>query len=491
MSTVKRAFIVTSAQRYLVVLINFAVFATVARLLTPSEIGIAAIGVSTVAVCQVLRDFGIIPYLVQLPSIHREAIRTGFTLSMIIAAALAALLVAAGPSMAAFYGAVELKQYMYIAAVQLIVGTFYGPIAATLQRDMAFGKLAIVEIVVSIVGAAATIAFAIGGFGALSIAWSTLLQSIIASAAPLYFKRSFWAFVPCLKGWRAILAFGSYTSAGWALVRAYELFTNSVCGRVLSFDALGHFNRAIMICDLPLKGLLSGIFPLSLPALAAAKRDGHCLKTAFFNALGLVTAVLWPALAVIAVFSQPMVDVFLGGQWTDAKSLVPIIALSMLFSFPSFLTYPMLVVAGNVRQTTTLALITLPVCALIVAGVAPMGLQAIAWSLVITVPFQNIVALAFIRRCVHFEWHELASNLRGSALVTLYTSIPLLAVFALNGFRQDLDLVETVAGLLGAGLAWLYGLARTQHPLWFHVEDAIASVLRALAKRQVRTAGLP
>ena len=69
------------------------------------------------------------------------------------------------------------------------------------------------------------------------------------------------------------------------------------------------------------------------------------MKTAFFNALGLVTAVLWPALAVIAVFSEPIVDVFLGGQWTDAKSLVPIIALSMLFSFPSFLTYPMLVLS--------------------------------------------------------------------------------------------------------------------------------------------------
>ena len=71
---------------------------------------------------------------------------------------------------------------------------------------------------------------------------------------------------------------------------------------------------------------------------------------------------------------------------------------------------------------------------------------------------------------------SLHSNLRASALVTLFTIVPLLAVFVLNGFRQDLGLLETVAGLLGAGLAWLYGLARTQHPLWLHVEDAIVSV---------------
>ena len=338
---------------------------------------------------------------------------------MMIALALSAFLIAAGPSMAAFYGELDLKQFMYIGAIQLIVGTFYGPIAADLQREMAFGKLAIVELVVASVGAVATITFALLGFGALSIAWSALLQSVVASAMPLYFKRSFWAFQPCLKGWRTILSFGAYTSASWALVRAYELFTNSVCGRVLSFDALGHFNRATMICDLPLKGLLSGIFPLALPALAAAQRDGHCLKTAFFNAVGLVTAVLWPSLALIAVFSQPIVEIFLGSQWTTAQSLVPIIAIAMLFSFPSFLTYPMLVLAGNVRQTTTVSLITLPVCALIVASVAPMGLQAIAWSLLITVPLQNIVSLIFIRRCVHFNWDELIGNLRNSALIAL------------------------------------------------------------------------
>ena len=96
MSTLKRALIVTSAQRYLVVVITFGVFAAVARLLTPSEIGVAAVGVSTVGVCQVLRDFGIIPYLVQLPAVTRETMRTSFTLSMLIALALSAVLIAAG-----------------------------------------------------------------------------------------------------------------------------------------------------------------------------------------------------------------------------------------------------------------------------------------------------------------------------------------------------------------------------------------------------------
>jgi O-antigen/teichoic acid export membrane protein len=489
MRKVRRAFIVTSAQRYVVVLINFGVFAALARLLTPSEIGLAAIGISTVAVCQVLRDFGIVPCLVQLPTVNREMFRTGFTISLLICLALSAALLLGGPTVASFYGEENLKYYLYIAALQLVVGTFYGPIAAGLQRDMAFGKLAIVELVVAAIGAVATIGFAYNGFGALSLAWSTLLQSVIASAAPLYFRRDFWAFRPCLKGWRTFLSFGTYTSFGWALARGYELFTNAVCGRVLSLDALGHYNRATMICDLPLKGLLAGIFPLTLPALAAAKREGHCLKTAFFNAVGYVTVVLWPALAVIAIFSQPAVEILLGPQWSSAKSLVPIIAIATMFAFPSFLTYPMLVLFGNVRQTTTVSLITLPISAVVVALAAPFGLQAIVWSLLITVPFQNAVSLVFIRMSVRFEWREFLGSLRSSALVTLLAAMPPLAIVAISGFGEEgPGLGLTAVGLVGAGTAWLYGLYRLGHPLWPHIEEVMASVAGSLAKRDLRTA---
>jgi hypothetical protein len=73
----------------------------------------------------------------------------------------------------------------------------------------------------------------------------------------------------------------------------------------------------------------------------------------------------------------------------------------------------------------------------------------------------------------------------------LLASVPLLAVVMVNGFDQHLGLVETATGLLGAATAWLYALAKTQHPLWFHVEDAIASITRSLAKRYARTAGQP
>jgi hypothetical protein len=102
---------------------------------------------------------------------------------------LAAALIVMGPYLASFYGEAALERYLDIAAWQLVAGAFYVPIGAMLQRDMAFGKLAIVEIVITAAGAAMTIALAWYGFGALSFAWSGLLQSVIAGAMPLYFRR--------------------------------------------------------------------------------------------------------------------------------------------------------------------------------------------------------------------------------------------------------------------------------------------------------------
>ncbi len=326
--------------------------------------------------------------------------RTAFTVSMAIALPLAALMVVIGPFVASFYAAPALPLFMAISGATLIAGAFFGLVAALLQRDMEFGTLALIEVVCVILGAVTAIALAWKGYGAVSFAWSGLVQSVVAGIMPVCYRPAFWVFRPCFKDWKAVITFGGFTTISFALGRAYELFTYSVYGRLLSLDALGLYNRATMICDLPMKGVLSGIVPIALPALAAELRAGRCLKAAFFNGVALVTVVLWPALAIIALFAQPVVSILLGSQWGGVQSFVPIFAVAAAFSFSSYLTYPILVLAGDVKQTVSISLIALPPCAIIVVLAAHMGLDAVVWSVLITTPLQNAVALLFIRRSV-------------------------------------------------------------------------------------------
>lgn len=482
MTAVKRALIVTSVQRYIVLAINFISFAALSRLLTPAQIGVSIIGLGIITICQTIRDFGLVAYVINQTDDVPIKVRSSFTVSMLIAIVLAAALLWLAAPASRFYGEPAFQTYLALASAQLIIGTFYGPISALLQRDMNFFSLAIVEIVATAACAAVTIALAVLGYGALSVAWGGLISSAVAGLLPLYFLPATWAFRPSLTHWRDIVSFGTFTSLGFVLSRGYDLLTASIYGRLLSLSSLGLYNRAMMVCDLPMKGLLSGVVPLALPALAAEKREGRCLKKAMLNGFALMTAVLWPALAVLALFADTFAAILLGQQWLGAGALIPIIAASAVFSFPAFFTYPVLVLAGHVRQTVTAQAVSLPLCALILWIAAHYGLNAVVWSLLITVPLQNVVSLYFIRRAVPFEPAELISTLTPSALLAGVTAIPtFMTSVALTSLGVPQMLAFPLVLLAGAGY-WLGGLMWLDHPLSPHLRDAIHMARRKAAR---------
>jgi O-antigen/teichoic acid export membrane protein len=156
---------------------------------------------------------------------------------------------------------------------------------------------------------------------------------------------------------------------------------------------------------------------------------------------------------------------------------VRVIALASLVLFPSFMTYPLLVSLGRIRDTLTSSLIALPPTMLVLIGSAFIGLHAVAASLFLTAPFQVYVALSFVRRHVSFKWSELALAIRKSAVVTMCAAVAPAATVAVLGFRLDLSVPEGAMAGTGAVLGWLVGLALTKHPLLAELRD-VADVAR-------------
>jgi O-antigen/teichoic acid export membrane protein len=63
--------------------------------------------------------------------------------------------------------------------------------------------------------------------------------------------------------------------------------------------------------------------------------------------------VQWPFLICLALLADPAVRLLLGARWSDTAPLVRIIALAWLAMTPAFLTYPVLVAAGRIKDTLT------------------------------------------------------------------------------------------------------------------------------------------
>jgi O-antigen/teichoic acid export membrane protein len=284
-----------------------------------------------------------------------------------------------------------------------------------------------------------------------------------------------------------MLSFGAVSSSVSLVNMAYELLPRLAFGKILGFEALGIYARAVTVCQLPDRAIGAALQPVVLPAMAAHVRVGGDLKAAYLRGLTLMSAVQWPALVLLALLADPVVRVLLGAQWSEAAPLVRIITLASTTLAPAFMTFPVLVASGRLRDTLVSSLISLPPSVLIVVGVAPFGLTAVALSTFIVAPLQMGVALYFVRRAIGLSWAEVVDAGRASVGVTLGTAaVPaLIVLLSPNGFA--LGWVETCLALLGAAVGWLVALRLVSHPIGAEFL-ATREMLVALGGRWRRTA---
>ena len=465
MSEFRRSVMFSMVDRYAALLLNVVGTAVLARLLTPAEFGVVMIGVAIVALVDAVREFGVAAFLVQMRDLSPQAVRTAFTVSLALSAVLAAAVLAAADCAAGWYGDPRVAVSMRLITISFLLVPFSGPVLALLRREMAFHRVAVINVAGAAAQMVVAIILAMFGFGYLSLALGAVASSAALAAAAVASGPGFSIYRPCLVGWQRVLSFGGWASGTMLLNTFYVMQPQLWLGRFAGLDAAGLFNRAIMLCQLQDRLVMSVLSPVLLPALSDRVRGNQDLKDAYLRGAALGLTVQWPFLACLALLADPIVQVLLGAQWSAAAVLVRIVALASLSMFPAFLTYPVLVATGRVQDTFTASLISLPPSFVLVFAASWFGAEAVAATSLVTLPLQMAVALHFVRRQVRFAWPEFIAAIRPGAFASFFAILAPSAVIVLTGFRFDVGIVAGAVAGLGAVVGWLMGLALVRHPL--------------------------
>ncbi len=136
---VRRALVIATGTQYLRIAVRFVSMALLARLLTPSEIGLAVIGTALVTVLLALREFASSEFLIQRDEVTRDDIRASFTVLFLMTALMTAAVFVLAPWIGSFYGEEKLAPFIEISVVAGLIEALSLPIQGLLRRDLAFG----------------------------------------------------------------------------------------------------------------------------------------------------------------------------------------------------------------------------------------------------------------------------------------------------------------------------------------------------------------
>ena len=488
MGLYRRAFLFSSAERYLTIVLNFVLISVISRILTPDEIGVSVIGTTIIAFAEALRDSPS-SYLVQKKELTRADARTAFTIMLLISLLIAAILVAVSERLGRALGQNDLAPFLWVIAACLIPACLERPIMALLRRDMEFATYAFINVTTMLTTVLLTVFLALRGYSYMCFAWGLLGGTLVSALLALCVRPLFWIFRPLLTEWRRVLPFNVNGATNALLAVVYDVVPYMILGRSAQFATIGHFNRVMMLCRIPDK-LSAGLISLALPAFSTVVREGGSLPRAYLRALELVTVFDWPLRVLLALFADDAVRLVLGPQWTQIVPALQLTALASLLSAPQVLAYPILVAAGAVRDIMTINLICLPIAALAMAVGAQHGLEGMALAIFLIAPAQAGVTVIFIRRRVALQWRDLMTAAQRSMIVSLWSAAGPFALVLISGGRPESSLALCVLMGLVAASGWLIGVRTTRHPVCIELErarDVLLSRIPRLRGNRVET----
>ena len=318
---------------------QFVVSIVLARMLSPSEIGVFSMTIVFVNIAHIFRDFGVGTYLQREPELTPEKMRaaTGvmFTTSWIIAAAL----YLASPWISRWFKEPAMVPVMKVLAIGFLFIPFGSITHSLLTREFAAGKQAIVNVVGTATFTVTCLGLAYLGFGTMSMAWANL-ANIIACAiayAPLRPKNLPW--MPSFRHWRNVLHFGVGTLLSNCLGSINNAVPDILLGKLGSATLVGLFSRASSTVSI--FGYIAGstVTYGSVSYISQAHHRGEPLGPLLNKATALVTAVGWPALALTYVFGNEIVMTLYGEKWLPAVPAINALVIAgivgMMFNYTS------------------------------------------------------------------------------------------------------------------------------------------------------------
>lgn len=483
MNLVQRSIIFSAVERYGSMLFLLLSIAILSRLLTPEEFGIFAIvNALTTVTASSFQEFGGANYLIQKASLSRRNIRTSFTITFCMSLLIGALLFAIKDDLAAFFGQQALATGIAVSVLNFLLWPFSITVSALFRRDMEFGALAICNLAANFMTAVVSIVLAMMNYSFMAPVWGAVVGNAILAIFLILWRKEFGLFRPSLVGYRDVFAFGFYSS-GVAIINVFYSFAPQlILARTLNLTAVGLYSRAMSVTQIFDRTVVQVLSPVIMPAIFSHTKAGGNLKSIYLTSVELLSSVQWPFLLFVAIMAHPLIVIWLGPTWLEIVPLVRLLCIGYLALFAACLTYPVLVAVGRVRDALTSSLISLPPSLLLIGAASFWGVEAVAATALVALPFQAFVAIRYISRHIGMSFGEFFRSIAKSGVVTVCSSAgALLAAVAIQ-FGQIGLVAGLMAGCILAAAGWLLGLVMTSHPLLKHLLAAVNGLRFALPK---------
>jgi len=230
------------------------------------------------------------------------------------------------PVVASLYHEARVEPLLKILAVTLLISGLSIVHQAILERELAFNKLAKLEITATLIGSFVGIGSALLGYGAWSLVYHSLAEA--ATITILLWTACSWK-PKLLFCWDEVKSVSSYSLnlTGFNIFNYFVRNTDYILiGRFLGARNLGYYTLAYQIMLYPLRRISAVIGRVMFPVYAKMQDDTDRFRNAYLKVAGAIALVTFPMMFGLWAVVEPLVLAVFGIQWKPVILLLMILA---------------------------------------------------------------------------------------------------------------------------------------------------------------------
>ncbi|WP_448188452.1 oligosaccharide flippase family protein [Azospirillum sp. sgz301742] len=385
--------------------VQLALAAVLARLLSPADYGIVGVAAGVLRFLQYFADFGIVSTVIQKRDLdHARDVPILFALAAGANLVLLGVVWVGAPLLAAVVPNLSADTVAVLRGLAFagLIGGAGQTAIALMRRNLDFRAIGIQGFVALAVGqGAVAIPLAAAGFGPWSLVGGAIAQVAVAAALAL------WSVRPVLRPrsttrvrLRALATLGS----GYLILRILDStglhLLPVVVGVLAGMDAVGLWDRAFILAMLPLEALCAGAGQILFPVYSRLAGEPERLRKAWLSVILLGPCLLGGVAGGMAAAAPQIVSVMLGPAWLGAVQPLAWLSAWALLRMLAMLTGTLCEALGRLtlRGAHQVAYLAAQGCAL--AVVRPVDLVGILQVLLaVEVVAQSVMLLLAAGAC--------------------------------------------------------------------------------------------
>jgi teichuronic acid exporter len=310
-------------------LVSFGANIILARLLVPADFGSFSLALSLSELFFVLTAWSFGLAVIQAKTASQEFIDTGYLLSMVVGTAAAVIVLVSSFLLKRLYS-LQVLYFLWIFSALSVVGILGNYKAALLERNLDYGKYALIQFSARVIPWLGAVVLAWFGAGAWSFVGQQAIMALIVFFG--YHTLSGYRFRWRLdrKAMGRLFRFGRQMLVSRGLEVGFYRIGYLIVGTWLGTTQLGYYNQALTLSEMGHRLGRPAVGQVPFAAYSRLQGDTNKLSRGYALVTYFMLRFLTPVALIFLLLGDQVIVLLYGKKWQEAGPLLQVLAFYAL-----------------------------------------------------------------------------------------------------------------------------------------------------------------